>query len=141
MNYWVERSRCFYNAFYNTYYLKNEATHRVRCGEVFYKGVQKTDGEVEWEVDDFDSDLSNSHFWVETTDGYIIDWIVSFFMKRDTGIAKEKWLKSEVEAHGIIHRYYDYEDDIFEEGYDLYGKTSDYERSMSRDKKEWRSTE
>ena len=139
MNYWVERRCCLYNAFYNVYYLKNTATHTVRCGGVFVDGVIKTDAELEWKVDDFEPDLSDSHFWAETEDGCVIDWIASFYMRHKTGRKQEKWAKSELEANGIVHKYYDYEDVIFEEGYDQYGTTSDIERGMSRDKKEWRS--
>ena len=129
--YWVRRSLCYYNAFYNTYFLQNEATHRVRCGELFYKGVQKTDGEVEWEVKDFDADLADAHFWVETDDGKVIDWIVSFFGKRDTGVDKKVWTKDELKELGIEYRYYDHEADVFQKGYRLYGQTDDEERKMS----------
>ena len=128
--YWVRRSLCYYNAFYNTYFLNNEKTHRVRCGELFYKGEQKTDGEVEWKVKDFNYDLSNAHFWVETDDGCILDWIVSFFGKRDLKVEKKVWTKEEVKALGIEHRYYDNEEEVFKRGFALYGDASDEDRSQ-----------
>ena len=126
--YWVRTSLCYYNAFYNTYFLNNEKTHRVRCGELFYKGEQKTDGEVHWKLKDFNFDLSNSHFWVETDDGMIIDWIVTFFGKRDMQINKKVWSKEEVKALGIEYKYYDNEAEVFKHAFSLYGDTSDYER-------------
>lgn len=126
--YWVRKCLCLYNAHYNTYFLNNETTHRVRCGELFYKGKQKTDGEVHWKLDEFNFDLSNSHFWVETEDGYILDWIVSFFGKRDLGIDKKLWSKDEVKALGIEHRTYTHEADIATRGFELYGDASDYDR-------------
>jgi len=127
--YWVATTKCLYNAHYNTYFLNNEKTHRVRCGEVHYKGVLKTDGEKWWTVKDFNHDLSNSHFWVETEDGMVVDWIARFFMKRDTGVNKKVWSRAELEAHGIVHSYYDHEEDILKRGFALYGDASDYERS------------
>lgn len=128
--YWVRRSMCLYNAHYNTYFLNNQTTHRVRCGELFYKGKHKTDGEVHWKLGDFDAELANSHFWVETTDGKVLDWIVSFFGKRDLGIDKKVWTKDEVKALGIEYRYYDHEADIAKRGFELYGDASDYDRNQ-----------
>ena len=127
--YWVKNHHCFYNAFYNTYFLGNEKTHRVRCGELYYKGVQKTDGEVHWKVKDFNYDLSNSHWWVETDDGKVIDWIVRFFGKRDMKINKKVWTKEELKELGIEYRYYEHEEEIFKRGFGMYGGTNDFERS------------
>ena len=126
--YWVKKFLCLYNSHYNVYFLNNETTHKVRCGEVYYKGDLKTDGEKWWTVKDFDYELANSHFWVETEDGKVIDWIASFFMKRDTGVDKKVWSKAELEAHGIKHTYYDHEADILKRGYELYGDASDDDR-------------
>lgn len=127
--YWVRKCMCLYNSHYNVYFLNNEKTHKVRCGEVYYKGVLKTDGEKWWTVKDFEYDLSNSHFWVETEDGMVIDWIARFFMKRDTGVDKKVWSKADLLAHGIEHRYYDHEEDILKRGFNLYGDASDADRA------------
>lgn len=127
--YWVQNKMCIYNAFYNTYYLKNEKTHRVRCGELFYKGVQKTDGEVHWKVNDFEYDLSNSHWWVETDDGKVIDWIPRFFGKRDMGVDKKVWTKEELAELGIEYKYYEHEAEIFKKADKMYGGTGKWERA------------
>jgi hypothetical protein len=127
-SYWVANNLCYYNAFYNTYFLKNDATHRVRAGELFYKGRQQTDGEVHWRVSQFNLDLSDAHFWVETNDGLVIDWIVRLVGKKERDIVQKVWTRDEVTAMGVEHRYYDHEDEVLRRAFDLYGDTCDEER-------------
>lgn len=126
--YWVKRSLCLYNAHYNVKFLKNEATHKIRCGQLLYKGELKTDGELDWKLEDYNADLSNAHLWVETDDGKVIDWIVAFFGKRDTKVDKKVWTKEEMEALGIEYRYSPDEERVLKKANALYGDASDYER-------------
>jgi len=92
-----------------------------------------TDGEVHWRMCDFISNLSNAHFCVETNDGKVIDWMVSFFGKRDIKVDKKVWTKEEVAELGITYRYYDNEEWVFKKAEKLYGKTGDAERRHSGD--------
>ena len=131
-DYWIKQRLCYYNAFYNVYFLNNTATHRVRCGEVWFNGKQKTDGELHWKLDDFNCDLSNAHFWVETDDGKIIDWIASILMKNKK---VKVWDKAELEANGFEYKYYENEKIIFDEAFFQYGDTNDEERSIGGEMK------
>jgi hypothetical protein len=131
-DYWISKSKCYYNAFYNTRFLKNDKDHFVRAGELFVNGVQKTDGELDWKVKDFNDNLSNSHFWVETADGKIIDWMANFFMKT---LDNKVWDKAELEARGIVHIPYIHEKEIIEKGKELYGDTGEKERKIGKEMK------
>ena len=126
-DYWISRSHCMHNAFYNTKFLKNNKTHTVRAGELFYKGDQKTDGEINWKLKDFKDDLSNAHFWVESKDG-TIDWIANFYMKN---VDKKVWTKKELEASGIKHVPYKHEKEILEKAEKLYGNVGEEERKSA----------
>ena len=135
-DYWISVHHCYYNAFYNTHFLKNTRTHMVRAGELYVNGVQKTDGELDWKVDDFNDDLTNAHFWVETLDGKIIDWMANFYMKSTD---KKIWNNTDLEANGIIHRRYKHEEQIIKKARQLYGNAGETERKQGREfKKCWK---
>jgi hypothetical protein len=127
-DYWVKTAMCLYNAHYNVKFLGNEATHKIRCGQLFYKGDIKTEGEVNFMLKDYNHDLSNAHLWVETSDGKVIDWIVTTFGQRDRGVKRKVWTKEEVKEMGIVYVYSPDEAQVLKRANTLYGDADDAER-------------
>jgi hypothetical protein len=125
-NYWIKQMCCINNAYYNTHYLGNQKTHKVRCGTVSFKGH-----------DIFTSDLNvsprkfnfyrGSPWWVETSDGKIIDWVINEYLE-EPDLKKLVWDKKEIEALGFEYKYYVNEVGIEKKTRKMFGKCDDDER-------------
>ena len=100
-DYWIFNKTCINNAFYNVYFLDNQKTHKVKCGVVSFKGKYLFGGDVNISTKDFE--VCDSHFWVETKDGMIIDWVINAVTKDTTHKIHNK---AEMEALGFKYEYY-----------------------------------
>jgi hypothetical protein len=126
-DYWIYGFQCVFNAYYNTKFLKNTKTHKVRCGGVWYKGTQLFGGNMNIEPRKFY--YGNSHAWVETTDGKIIDWVINEYLEEDDP-KKCVWDKKEMEALGFEYRYYDQEEKIEKKLRKQFGSASEFDRQI-----------
>ena len=133
-DYWILGYDCVNNAYYNTNYLGNKKTHKVRCGGVWFKGKQLFGGEMDITTRKFH--YSGSHAWVETTDGKIIDWVINEYLEEDD-YKKCVWDKKEMEALGFEYRYYDNEVAIEKKLRKQFGKCSEFCRQV---KGNWRGS-
>lgn len=105
-NYWIKQFCCMNNAYYNTNYLGNKKTHKVRGGGVWFKGEQLFGGDMSVTTRKFIE--RRSHWWVETADGKIIDWVINEYLE-EPDLKKLVWDKKEIEALGFEYKYYENE--------------------------------
>lgn len=124
-DYWVKHFTCMNNAYYNTYQLKNQKTHKVRGGGVWFKGKQLFGGDMSITNRKFEE--SDSHWWVETKDGKIIDWVINEYLE-EPDLKKVVWVKSEIEALGFEYRYYEHEVNIEKKMRKRFGKCGEMDR-------------
>ena len=103
-NFWIKQYQCVINAYYNVYYLKNQKNMRVRCGGIYFNGKPLFDTNLDISVKAFNY-YRGSHFWVETNDGKIIDWVLNAELNISDG-SKCVWDKNEMEKLGFTYKYY-----------------------------------
>jgi hypothetical protein len=124
-DYWIKHFTCMNNAYYNTYQLGNQKTHKVRGGGVWFKGKQLFGGDMS--ITNRKFERSDSHWWVETKDGKIIDWVINEYLE-EPDLKKVVWVKSEIEALGFEYRYYEHEVNIEKKMRKQFGKCGEIDR-------------
>lgn len=124
-DYWVKHFTCMNNAYYNVYQLNNKKTHKVRGGGVWFKGKQLFGGDMS--ITNRKFERSDSHWWVETKDGKIIDWVINEYLE-EPDLKKVVWVKSEIEALGFEYRYYENEVAIEKKMRKQFGKCGEMDR-------------
>ena len=102
--FWIKKYECIINAYYNVHFLKNQKTMKVRCGNIFHNGKPLFDTDLEQSVRAFNY-YRGSHFWVETDDGKVIDWVLNEKLGEADG-SKCVWDKAEMEKLGFTYQYY-----------------------------------
>lgn len=123
-NYWIQRLCCHNNAFYNIKFGKR--THKVRCGQVWYKGKQYYGDDID--IKTRKHHYRYSHSWVETSDGRIIDWVINDILRnRDCKV----WNKKELEEKGFEWKYYVNESGICKQLRTLFGSNTKDERTRN----------
>lgn len=126
-DYWIYNHMCVNNAYYNTYHLGNKKTHKVRCGGIWFNGKQLYGGEMNITTRKFY--YGDSHAWVETKDGKVIDWVINEVLEEDDP-KKCVWTMSELKDKGIEYRYYDEEVAIEKKLKKQFGKCGEMDRLM-----------
>lgn len=126
-DYWIKHFTCMNNAYYNTYHLGNKKTHKVRGGGVWFKGKQLFGGDMS--ITNRKFERSDSHWWVETKDGKIIDWVINEYLE-EPDLKKVVWVKSEIEALGFEYRYYENEVAIEKKMRKSFGKCAEGDRRV-----------
>ena len=101
----IHFKNCHLNSLCN---LKLNKKYKMRSGQVFYMGKFK-EGEVDIGISVRKFYPPAGHSWIETGDGYIIDWVINHNLKDYT---KKKWPIDDLEDLGFYYRYHKNEDGI-----------------------------
>jgi len=124
-DYWLAYYQCIANAYYNVYYLGNQKKMKVRFGGVYRYGQPIFGVNVDVSVRKYE--YKDSHCWVETNDGKVIDWVLNDLF----GTTEKKiWDMSYVKEQGVEYKYFTHEKAIEKKANKTWKAISDTDRHM-----------
>jgi hypothetical protein len=120
--FWICEKNCVWSAFYHKYHLDKK--HNVRAGCLYYKGKciwgNDEDFDLYEKIKTRDFSYSCGHFWTETKDNYIVDWVINKMLCVPSS-EKVKWSKEELSELGFEYVRYENEKGIINKSKKLFG--------------------
>ena len=113
--YWISSYNCAWNVLYHKHHHIDKKNNIIRAGCLYYKDKciwgNDEDFNLYENIDTRKFHYGCGHFWTETKDGFIIDWVINSLLKISS-TDKVKWSKEELEEKGFRYVPYKYEPNI-----------------------------